>query len=49
VKRKIIFYRTPEGRCPVEEFFDSISSKELQKITWVLHIVEDDYMKRRKL
>ena len=41
MKRKIIFYRTTEGRCPVEEFFDSISSKELQKVTWVLRIVED--------
>jgi len=32
MKRKILFYRTLEGRCPVEEFFDSISGKELKKV-----------------
>ncbi|MFA6008325.1 MAG: type II toxin-antitoxin system RelE/ParE family toxin [Candidatus Shapirobacteria bacterium] len=41
MRRKIVFYRTAEGRCPIEEFFDSIPGKELQKITWVLRIVEE--------
>ncbi len=39
--RKIIFYRTDSGKCPVEEFLDSLSSKEAQKVTWVLKLIEE--------
>lgn len=38
--RKIIFYKTQNGVCPVEEFLDSLSGKQAQKVTWVLNIVE---------
>lgn len=37
----IIFYRTEEGRCPVEEFLDSLQAKEAQKVLWVLRIIEE--------
>ena len=39
--REIIFYRTESGKCPVEEFLDSLPAKEAQKVTWVLKIIEE--------
>jgi hypothetical protein len=39
--REIIFYRTPSGACPVEEFLDSLTGKQAQKVAWVLHLVEE--------
>lgn len=38
--REIIFYRTTSGRCPVEEFLDSLSDKHVEKILWVLRLVK---------
>ncbi|MDP9348857.1 MAG: type II toxin-antitoxin system RelE/ParE family toxin [Gemmatimonadota bacterium] len=39
--REIRFYRAPSGRSPVEEFLDSLSGKQAQKVIWVLHLVEE--------
>lgn len=39
--RDISFYRTEDGRCPVEEFLDSLSGKQAQKVAWVLQLIED--------
>ena len=39
--REIHFYRTESGICPVEEFLDSLSSKQAQKVTWVLQLIEE--------
>jgi hypothetical protein len=41
VVREIRFYRSRSGRSPVEEFLDSLSAKQAQKIVWVLRLVED--------
>ena len=41
MSRTIIFYRTEDGRCPVEEFLDSLQAKEAQKVLWVLRIIEE--------
>ena len=30
--RNIIFYRTKSGKCPVEEFLESLQPKEAQKV-----------------
>lgn len=38
--RKIIFYKTQNGICPVEEFLNSLAAKQAQKVTWVLNLVE---------
>ena len=38
--RTIEFYRTASGRCPVEEFLDSLSDQHARKIAWVLRLVE---------
>jgi len=39
--REVIFYRTSAGRSPVQEFLDTLSSKQAQKTAWVLKLVED--------
>jgi phage-related protein len=39
--QSIEFYRTENGRCPVEDFLDSLSDKHTQKVAWVLRLVED--------
>jgi len=38
---EIAFYRTESGDCPVEEFLDSLSAKQAQKVTWVMDLIED--------
>jgi phage-related protein len=39
--RTINFYRLPGGNSPVEEFLDSLASKQAQKVLWVLRLVEE--------
>jgi phage-related protein len=39
--RTIIFFRLANGKSPVEEFLDSLTGKQAQKILWVLRLVED--------
>jgi len=39
--REVIFYKTANGKCPIEEFLTSLSSKQLQKVTWVLDLIEE--------
>jgi phage-related protein len=41
MERKVEFYRTVSKKCPVQEFLDSLSGKVVQKITWVLKLIED--------
>ncbi len=38
--RKIKFYRFETGRCPVEEYFDSLTNKQFEKISFVLDLIE---------
>jgi phage-related protein len=30
-----------DGKCPVQEFLDSLSGKVAQKVAWVLSLIED--------
>jgi len=39
--RTVIFYRSAEGECPVEEFLDSLESAAARKVTWTLKLLED--------
>ena len=39
--RAINFYRTESGTCPVEDFLDSLSGKQTQKVVWVLRLIEE--------
>jgi phage-related protein len=40
-KKKVVFYRLVNGKCPVEEFLNSQPGKVAQKIVWVLRLVEE--------
>ncbi|MCF6210178.1 MAG: type II toxin-antitoxin system RelE/ParE family toxin [Gammaproteobacteria bacterium] len=39
--REIRFYRTEFGACPIEEFLNSLSGKQAQKVAWVLQLIEE--------
>ena len=39
--RSISFYKTASGRCPVEEYLDTLSDTQITKITWVLKLVRE--------
>ena len=41
MNRTVIFYRTADGKCPVQEFLDSLPGKVAQKVVWVLRLLED--------
>ena len=38
--RTIDFYQTSSGTSPVEEFLDSLTDQQAQKVAWVLRLVE---------
>ena len=38
--REIKFYKLKTGKSPVEEFFDSLTNKQFEKIAFVLDLVE---------
>lgn len=39
--KTVTFYRTEDGKCPAQEFLDSLPGKAAQKVTWVLGLLED--------
>ena len=39
--REILFYKTESGECPVDNFLNSLSPKQAQKVTWVMQVVEE--------
>lgn len=41
MNREVIFYTTNTGKCPVEEFLDSLEIKVVRKIAWTLKIIEE--------
>ena len=41
MNRIVVFYRTSDGKCPVEDFLESLPGKVAQKIVWVLKLLED--------
>jgi phage-related protein len=38
--RKFKFYRSDTGKCPVEEYFDSLTNKQFEKISFLLDLIE---------
>lgn len=38
---EIKFYRKSNGKCPVEEFLDSLTANQVQKVAWVLQVIEE--------
>jgi phage-related protein len=41
MKKEVILYNKPDGEYPVEQFLESLPGKVSQKITWVIHLIED--------
>lgn len=39
--KEIYFYKSRSGKSPINNFLDSLSGKQVQKITWVLEIIEE--------
>lgn len=39
--REIHFYKMPSGESPIEEFLDSLTGKQAQKVVWVLQLIEE--------
>mgnify|MGYP005989316709 CR=1 FL=1 len=39
--KEIKFYKTASGKSPIEDFLDSLSSKEVKKVIWVLKLIEE--------
>lgn len=39
--RTVNFYHLPNGNSPVEEFLDSLTGKQAQKVLWVLQLIEE--------
>ena len=39
--RTVNFYRPLNGNSPVEEFLDSLTGKQAQKVLWVLQLIEE--------
>jgi phage-related protein len=52
--RTIKFYRTETGNCPVEDFLETLSDKQMEKVSWTLRAVRDmhhvptQYLKKLK-
>jgi len=38
--REIIFYKTVNNKIPIEEFFESLSDKQAEKVLWVLRLIK---------
>jgi len=41
MNKTIRFYKTADGKCPVQDFLDALSGKVAQKVIWVLRLLED--------
>ncbi|MEK6322663.1 MAG: type II toxin-antitoxin system RelE/ParE family toxin [Acidobacteriota bacterium] len=39
--RNIVFYRTESGASSIEDFIDSLPSKQAQRVAWVLRLIEE--------
>lgn len=41
MSRTVEFYRTADGKCPMEDFLDSLTGKHAQKVTYTMRLLED--------
>ncbi|MEO0510582.1 MAG: type II toxin-antitoxin system RelE/ParE family toxin [Verrucomicrobiota bacterium] len=39
--KEVLFFKRADGTSPVEEFIDSLTDKQAQKVAWVLTLIED--------
>jgi hypothetical protein len=41
MKRQVKFYKTIDGKCPVQDFLDTLPAKVAAKIAWVFAVIQD--------
>jgi len=41
MKREVQFFKSDAGRSPIEEFLDTLSTKQALKAAWVINLVEE--------
>jgi phage-related protein len=41
MKRKIIFYKLDNNRCPIQDLLDSLQGKVARRVVWMLKLLED--------
>lgn len=41
MSRTVTFYKTVDGKCPIQDFLDSLPGRVAQKVTWVLSLLGD--------
>ena len=46
--RKIIFYHLDNGKCPVEDYLNALSQKQVEKVFFVLDLIEQFNIVPRK-
>ncbi len=39
--KKIVFYHTVSGKCPVRKYLDSLTDDQAAKIAWVLKLIRE--------
>ncbi|MBN1128236.1 MAG: type II toxin-antitoxin system RelE/ParE family toxin [Chitinispirillaceae bacterium] len=39
--KRIVFFVTGSGKSPVQEFLDSLTDKQVEKVLWVLKLVQE--------
>ncbi|MEA2067964.1 MAG: type II toxin-antitoxin system RelE/ParE family toxin [Verrucomicrobiota bacterium] len=39
--KRITFYKTGSGKCPIQEHLNTLSDKQVTKITWVLKLIRE--------
>ena len=39
--KEILLYKMPSGKSTIDDFLDSLSSKEAKKVVWVMKLVEE--------
>ena len=40
---EIAFFQTPDGQTPVEDYLDSLNSKQAAKVVWTLKAIQNTY------
>ena len=41
--KRITFYKTGSGKCPVQEHLDKLSDKQVMKIAWILKLIRETH------
>src|SRR6056297_3249869 len=40
IMQRILFYRFENGKCPVEDYLESLTNKQVEKVFFVLDVIE---------